>query len=159
MIRNLSHTLLSSILSSLPAAHLFILPLTLTLDSSSLEAPDLPMTFPAIMCFMCAIGCVLGIHSPGWASEGTTLKVFPPDQRIYHQRVDHFSYHLSERTFKQRYWVYDKFWDGQGPILFFFSGEGSVKTYYSDTTVLFSSIGPALHGLIVFLEHRFAHRH
>lgn len=79
----------------------------------------------------------------------------PTSKSIYHQTVDHFSYSLSAQTFEQRYWIYDKFWHGRGPILFFFSGEGQLESFWSDTTILFSSLGPQLGGLIVFLEHRY----
>jgi len=36
--------------------------------------------------------------------------------------VDHFNF-LDSRTYKQRYWVSNQYWDGKGPIFIYICGE------------------------------------
>lgn len=83
----------------------------------------------------------------------SSLLAFPPEEHAFTQRVDHF-HATNTATFEQRYLVYDGFWRKNGPILLYMGGEGQIEGFYQATSVLFSSIGPALHALIVFVEHR-----
>ena len=36
--------------------------------------------------------------------------------------IDHFNY-LDNRTYEQRYWMSNQYWDGQGPIFIYICGE------------------------------------
>eukprot|EP00392_Amoebophrya_sp_AT5.2_P005940 g5950.t1 len=85
------------------------------------------------------------------------LREFPPTERgNFTQLADHFRFNANG-TFPQRYLVYDKFWSpaSPGPILFYLGGEGSVENFYDSTSVLFTSLGPSLGGLLFFAEHRY----
>ena len=107
---------------------------------------------------------VLALPSYSIALESATspgqrgaLDVYPPTSVEYFvQEVDHFRYNLMENsTFKQKYLVYDKFWNGDtGPIFFYFGNEGAIEDFYNNTGAMFE-IGKPFGALLVFLEHRY----
>lgn len=75
----------------------------------------------------------------------------------YDQTIDHFSWaptFSGEQTFKQRYFVYDRYWKPGGPIFFYCGNEANVELYVNATGLMWEnaqSFGAAL----VFAEHRY----
>ena len=55
----------------------------------------------------------------------------------------------------QRYFVWDKNWVPNGPVLLYTGGQGAVDKYYDRTGLPFE-IAPLVQGLVVFAEHRCA---
>lgn len=47
--------------------------------------------------------------------------------------IDHFGFETDLGTYKMRYLVEDKYWDGKGPILFYTGNEGDIWTFYKNT--------------------------
>eukprot|EP00051_Salpingoeca_urceolata_P029014 m.488688 g.488688 ORF g.488688 m.488688 type:complete len:548 (-) comp26024_c0_seq1:82-1725(-) len=94
---------------------------------------------------------------PRPSSVNCTIKWFTQD-------IDHFGWSTplsstNATTFRQRYFVYDKYWstakDGtRGPIFFYFGNEDNVELYVNHTGLMWES---ASHfgALLVFAEHRF----
>jgi pimeloyl-ACP methyl ester carboxylesterase len=82
-------------------------------------------------------------------------KVPPPPTSIlsFTQTLDHFRF-TDERTFQQKVLIYDSFYQPKGPILMYFGNEGQIEDFYNNTGAIFE-IAEQVHGLIVFLEHRF----
>eukprot|EP00040_Diaphanoeca_grandis_P012889 m.65186 g.65186 ORF g.65186 m.65186 type:complete len:539 (+) comp23530_c0_seq1:56-1672(+) len=72
------------------------------------------------------------------------------------QPMDHFSYSDSSKTFRQRYYVYDKWWDqGKNSPIFFYTGNEADVGLYVNATGLMWENGEAFGALLVFAEHRF----
>eukprot|EP00053_Salpingoeca_punica_P007734 m.70486 g.70486 ORF g.70486 m.70486 type:complete len:486 (-) comp14302_c1_seq1:444-1901(-) len=77
-----------------------------------------------------------------------------PDAYVYQQRFDHFSV-SDNRTFAQRYFVYDKAYKpGVGPIFFCPGGEADAMSGYNHNGFMFE-LGIPLNALFLFPEHRF----
>jgi hypothetical protein len=58
------------------------------------------------------------------------------------QRLDHFSFAASSMrsTFKQRYYVYDRYWTkGHGPIFFYCGNEADVGLYVNATGLMWEN--------------------
>ncbi|QDZ21254.1 serine carboxypeptidase [Chloropicon primus] len=84
----------------------------------------------------------------------------------YDSDVDHFSWSLKSRTYKQRVFVCDKYWqdrsvdaDGKekkvrGPI-FFYTGNEADVTLYLNATGFMWEYAPEVGALLVFAEHRY----
>ncbi|GKU93943.1 hypothetical protein SLEP1_g7492 [Rubroshorea leprosula] len=74
---------------------------------------------------------------------------------FYNQTLDHFSYKPeSYITFRQRYVIDYKYWNGaNAPIFVDFGGEWNIGNAPSNGFL--TAIGPRFKALIVFLEHRF----
>ncbi|KAF0733220.1 hypothetical protein AaE_009198, partial [Aphanomyces astaci] len=77
----------------------------------------------------------------------------------FDQRLDHFT--TLNATYKQRYFVYDKFWKRQadghkedGPIFFYCGNEADVTLYVNSTGLMWEN-AQALGALLVFAEHRY----
>ena len=91
-----------------------------------------------------------------------TIDKFPPTTKYFEQVIDHFSYYTGRSsynseplTFKQKYLVYDKFWNrNTGPILFYFGNEGGIEDFYNNSGAMFD-MAPYFDALLVFLEHRY----
>lgn len=73
-------------------------------------------------------------------------------ERTWNAPVDHFS--ADNSTFKQRYFVNEEFWGGEGPVFFSIGGE-STLTSSSVSSGYIHSLGQNYSALIVSLEHRF----
>jgi len=74
-------------------------------------------------------------------------------EQWFEQELDHFN-SQNERTWKQRYFVEDKFWKKDGPIFFEFGGEGSISQ--ADVQSWEMSVYAEHYGALQFaLEHRF----
>ncbi|KAF0708735.1 hypothetical protein As57867_006217, partial [Aphanomyces stellatus] len=77
----------------------------------------------------------------------------------FDQRLDHFT--TLNTTYKQRYFVYDKFWARQanghkkdGPIFFYCGNEGDVTLYVNNTGLMWEN-AEAFGALVIFAEHRY----
>eukprot|EP01096_Ripella_sp_DP13-Kostka_P014316 TRINITY_DN6430_c0_g3_i1.p1 TRINITY_DN6430_c0_g3~~TRINITY_DN6430_c0_g3_i1.p1 ORF type:complete len:537 (+),score=216.95 TRINITY_DN6430_c0_g3_i1:76-1611(+) len=88
----------------------------------------------------------------------------PPDPDVYYytQKLDHFN-STDQRTFTQRYLIYDKYWTNHTssskdslprPIFFCPGGEAAVTGGYEHNGYMFE-LGAPLGALLVFPEHRF----
>lgn len=76
----------------------------------------------------------------------------PPSTVWFTQKFDHFG--SDQRTFQQRYLIYDKFYNGSGPIFFCPGGESDVSAGYNHNGLMFE-YGSTLGALLLFPEHRF----
>ena len=65
--------------------------------------------------------------------------------------VDHFSVE-NNSTFAQRYYVDDQFWNGEGPVFYYISGEGTCNGAPSGYV---ATLGAQYSALLIALEHRF----
>ncbi|KAL0216646.1 hypothetical protein P9112_008830 [Eukaryota sp. TZLM1-RC] len=74
-------------------------------------------------------------------------------EQWFPQQIDHFNDH-DHRTFEQRYFMNQKFWDGYGPLLVFIGGEGTLNGPPTDESLV-GTIAKEHNGLILALEHRF----
>ena len=86
-------------------------------------------------------------------SQGTT-------EHYFLQRVDHFSPLLppsGNLSWSQRYLLNDTFWDpsAEGAAIFFYTGNESPVTLYSQHCGIMYENAPAHHALLVFAEHRY----
>ena len=79
----------------------------------------------------------------------------PPPAQYFLQRADHFQRSFN-RTFKQRYWVYDEFYNPSlpGPLFVQFGEEGEASSGLA-TNMAMNSYGAKLGALFVAIEHRF----
>lgn len=69
--------------------------------------------------------------------------------------VDHFDFHpTSPATFKQRVFVYDKWWKPGGPLFFYCGNEANVELYVNATGLMWEH-GEAFGAMLVFAEHRY----
>ena len=77
----------------------------------------------------------------------------PTHSTTFTQTLDHFRFDNAQ-TFSQRVLVYDVHYQPNGPILLYFGNEGNIYDFYNNTGAMFE-IAEQVHGLIVFLEHRY----
>ena len=74
------------------------------------------------------------------------------------QPIDHFRWGAvpgsATGTFKQRYFVYDKFWKPEGPVFFYIGNEADVGLYVNHTGLMWES-AEEFNALLVFAEHRY----
>ena len=89
------------------------------------------------------------------AATAALPKVPPPPTSIlsFTQTLDHFRFN-DNATFQQKVLVYNKFYKPTGPILLYFGNEGVIEDFYNNTGAMFD-IAEQVHGLVVFLEHRY----
>ena len=66
--------------------------------------------------------------------------------------VDHFNY-LDDRTYKQRYWVSDQYYDGEGPLFIYICGE--YRCSVPETRLYPFMVGAEHKARFLVLEHRF----
>ncbi|KAL0237480.1 hypothetical protein PCE1_000877 [Barthelona sp. PCE] len=71
----------------------------------------------------------------------------------FEQKLDHFDY-TNDATWKQRYHINQKYWEGEGPLIFYIGGEGPC-TSRSVESGFVVEIAEELKGLVIALEHRF----
>ncbi|KAF0689171.1 hypothetical protein As57867_019271, partial [Aphanomyces stellatus] len=101
-----------------------------------------------------------------WRSETFETNMMSPQPNTsncslhwFDQRLDHFT--TLNTTYKQRYFVYDKFWARQanghkkdGPIFFYCGNEGDVTLYVNNTGLMWEN-AEAFGALVIFAEHRY----
>ena len=73
-------------------------------------------------------------------------------ERTFENVTDHFNY-LDNRTFNQRYWVNNKYFDGSGPLFIYICGE--YRCSVPETRLFPFMIGAAHNAQLLVLEHRF----
>ena len=66
--------------------------------------------------------------------------------------MDHFNF-LDSRTYKQRYWVSNQYWDGKGPIFIYICGE--YRCTVPSTRLYPFMVGSQYNAQFLVLEHRF----
>jgi lysosomal Pro-X carboxypeptidase len=88
-----------------------------------------------------------GAETPG--VPNTTLNWFD-------QKLDHFNFkpNAPVQSFKQRYFVHDKYWKKGGPIFFYCGNEASVELYVNATGLMWEN-AEAFGAMMVFAEHRY----
>ena len=66
--------------------------------------------------------------------------------------IDHFNM-LDDRTYEQRYWKSDQYWDGSGPIFLYICGE--YRCTVPDTRLYPFMVGSQYNAQFLVLEHRY----
>lgn len=134
----------------------------------------LTMARPGYLCsvaiavvFTLHLICVSGKPFPG--CFGGTLVGCPgvPNCTVHHitQSIDHFGWATplngtGGSTFKQRYFMADKWWSKdnitgkRGPVFFYFGNEDNVELYVNHTGLMWES-AEEFGALLVFAEHRY----
>ena len=74
------------------------------------------------------------------------------EEKRFSNLVTHFNY-LDERTYEQRYWVSNQYWDGKGPIFIYICGE--YRCTVPDTRLFPFMVGTDYNAQFMVLEHRF----
>ena len=82
----------------------------------------------------------------------------------YDSLIDHFSWSTGSKTYKQRVFICDKYWQertvderghkAKGPI-FFYTGNEADVTLYLNATGFMWEMAPDVGALLVFAEHRY----
>lgn len=70
------------------------------------------------------------------------------------QPLDHFNYVNSQRKYKERVFIYDKYWKPDGPIFFYCGNEGDVTLYVNNTGLMWQN-AKKFGAVLVFAEHRY----
>merc|ERR1719486_490058 len=74
------------------------------------------------------------------------------------QPIDHFRWGAvrgsATGAFKQRYFVYDKFWKPEGPVFFYSGNEADVGLYVNHTGLMWEN-AERFGALLLFAEHRY----
>jgi len=75
------------------------------------------------------------------------------------QQIDHFNWappfgNHSHTTYKQRYFIYDRFWKQNAPVFFYLGNEDNVELYVNHTGLMWESAAE-FSALLVFAEHRY----
>lgn len=73
---------------------------------------------------------------------------------LFTQKLDHFD-SKETRTFQQRYYVNDGYWDLSGPVFLYINGEGPVYGPPASSNSEVVELAQRYKGLIVTLEHRY----
>lgn len=79
------------------------------------------------------------------------------DERWRLTTLDHFSFPQlpkAPQQFKQRYFVCNRTWQPNGPVLFYFGNEANVLLYLNNTGLMWESAHD-LNAVLVFAEHRY----
>ncbi|XP_064616053.1 dipeptidyl peptidase 2-like [Liolophura sinensis] len=79
----------------------------------------------------------------------------PYVEKYFDQIIDHFNFGTyGSQTYKQRYLIQDKWWDGKGPIFFYTGNEGDITSFWENTGLMFD-LAPEFSALVLFAEHRY----
>ena len=74
------------------------------------------------------------------------------EQKWFSNKIDHFNF-LDDRTYEQRYWISNQYWDGQGPLFLYICGE--YRCTVPDTRLYPFMVGAQYNAQFLVLEHRF----
>lgn len=105
---------------------------------------------------------VTNAYRPGFRASGhnfllkyATGDVAGPEEKWFPQVVDHYDYQ-DIRTWQQRYFINDEYYNSSkpGPVFFVLGGEGSISNRYV-TSLKIVDYAKEHGGLMVALEHRF----
>eukprot|EP00123_Amoebidium_parasiticum_P006665 comp17566_c0_seq1/m.17172 comp17566_c0_seq1/g.17172 ORF comp17566_c0_seq1/g.17172 comp17566_c0_seq1/m.17172 type:complete len:507 (-) comp17566_c0_seq1:493-2013(-) len=97
---------------------------------------------------------VVGIDMMAQNDNSSYMK--PEERWFEHQLVDHFD-HTNRNLWRQRYFIVDQYWGGNGfPIFLFISGEGEMTPgYLAGRSSQMVEYARQFNALAVGLEHRF----
>lgn len=75
----------------------------------------------------------------------------------YNQKVSHFNFKMTSKTFKQKYLINITNWSKaeKGPILMYCGNEGPIEMFYRNTGWYNDYVAKELKGLLVYPEHRY----
>lgn len=75
----------------------------------------------------------------------------------FDQKVSHYNYKLSGKTFKQKYLIDTTSWNksSKGPILMYCGNEGPIEMFYKNTGFYNDVVVKELQGLLIYPEHRY----
>ena len=74
------------------------------------------------------------------------------EEKRFTNLVTHHNY-LDSRTYEQRYWISNQYWDGKGPIFLYICGE--YRCTVPDTRLFPFMVGSEYNAQFLVLEHRF----
>ena len=74
------------------------------------------------------------------------------EEKKFTNYIDHFNF-LDTRTYEQRYWISNQYWDGEGPIFLYICGE--YRCTVPDTRLYPFMVGSQYNAQFLVLEHRF----
>ena len=86
------------------------------------------------------------------ASDWPSVDVSKFVETTFENMIDHFNY-LDDRTYHQRYWFSDEYWDGSGPIFIYICGE--YRCSVPETRLFPFMVGAAHKARFMVVEHRF----
>lgn len=94
------------------------------------------------------------VFSATMAKEYPQVSVDDFQETTFDQLIDHMNYQ-DNRTYKQRYWVNDKYWnkDNNGPVFVYICGE--YRCSVREDRLFPFMVGADQEALLLVLEHRF----
>jgi pimeloyl-ACP methyl ester carboxylesterase len=88
-------------------------------------------------------------------ARSSVIPPLPPNSWYHGQKLDHFNA-LDNRTFSQRYLVYDELWDpATGGIIVYMGNEEPIESFWLNTGWPFANANSLGGALVLFIEHRF----
>ncbi|XP_058162044.1 lysosomal Pro-X carboxypeptidase isoform X1 [Dasypus novemcinctus] len=72
----------------------------------------------------------------------------------FQQKIDHFGFD-SDKTFKQRYLIADKYWEEDGGSILFYTGNEGDIVWFCNNTGFMWDVAEELKAMLVFAEHRY----
>ncbi|EGC31420.1 hypothetical protein DICPUDRAFT_39962 [Dictyostelium purpureum] len=76
------------------------------------------------------------------------------EYKLFNQKIDHYNFQHGNLTFKQRFFEYSNYYDGNGPIFFVFGPEQELKEDYINNRQ-YEEWAKTLNASIICLEHRY----
>lgn len=75
----------------------------------------------------------------------------------FDQKVSHFNFKYTGKTYKQKYLIDTSNWDksSKGPILMYCGNEGPIEMFYKNSGFYNDVVSKELKGLVVYPEHRY----
>ena len=101
------------------------------------------------------LAAIASANQPDWDDFFDSLPKVDVDQfeeLWFTNQIDHFNF-LDDRTYQQRYWISNQYWDGQGPIFIYICGE--YRCSVPDTRLYPFMLGATYNAQFLVLEHRF----
>jgi len=91
------------------------------------------------------------------ASNPTTALPSAIQTLTYTQKVSHFNFAFTGKTWKQKYLIDIASWSKseKGPILMYCGNEGPIEVFYRNTGWYNDVVSKELKGLLVYPEHRY----
>lgn len=76
---------------------------------------------------------------------------------FFDQKVSHYNFRHSSKTFKQKYLMDTTYWsmENKGPILMYCGNEGPIEMFYKNTGWYNDYVSKELKGLLLYPEHRY----
>ncbi len=106
------------------------------------------------MLFIVSAFCTLPKYFP--KSSSSPAGSVPYTVKFFKQKVSHYNYRHSNRTFDQKYLIDDSHFSKEnGCILFYCGNEGPIEMFYKNTMFYNNKIKEELNALLVYPEHRY----